>query len=64
MVKVKGSFQFKINWSTIRYLMVCAIAIGAMLFGSFMIGDKDVALLFAFAGYIIARVLLWIYYRE
>lgn len=64
MAKIKGSFHFRIEWATLRYLIVCAVALGGALFGQLVIGDYEYALILAFGGYIIARVLLWIYYKE
>jgi len=64
MTKITGSFQFRFNWATFRYLGVCAVALGGALFGQFVLGDFDLALILAFGGYIVARVLLWICYKE
>lgn len=64
MVKISGSFQFRINWATIRYMGVCAVALGGALFGQFVLGDYQLAVILAFGGYIVARLLLWVIYRE
>lgn len=64
MVKISGSFQFRINWATIRYMGVCAAALGGALFGQFVLGDYQLAVILAFGGYIVARLLLWVIYRE
>ena len=64
MVKISGSFQFRINWATIRYMGVCAVALGGALFGQFVLGDYQLAVVLAFGGYIVARLLLWVIYRE
>jgi hypothetical protein len=64
MVKITGSFQFKINWATIRYLGVCAVALGGALLGQFVLGDYELAIILAFGGYIVVRVLLWVFYKE
>ncbi len=64
MAKITGSFHFKINWATLRYIVVCAVALVGALFGQFVLGDYELAILLAFGGYIVARVLLWVIYKE
>ena len=64
MVKSRGSFHFSIEWATLRYLVVCLIAFLGMIIGSVVLNDYEIGMLMAFGGYIIARVLLWIFYKE
>jgi len=63
-MKIRGAWHFGIQWATIRYLVVCLVALSGMLFGSLILHDAELALILAFAGYIGARILLWVLYRE
>ena len=63
-MKIRGSWYFGIQWATLRYLVVCLVALAGMLFGSLVLQDMEVALILAFAGYIGARILLWVLYKE
>lgn len=63
-MNIRGSWHFGIQWATLRYLVVCLVAFTGMLFGSLVLHDTDLALILAFAGYIGARILLWVLYKE
>ena len=63
-MKIRGAWHFGIQWATIRYLVVCLVALSGMLFGSLILHDAEVALILAGTGYIGTRILVFVLYRE
>lgn len=61
---IRGSWHVSIQWATIRYLLVCLIALIGMLLGSMVLQDPWIGLVLAFTGYIVARIILMARYGE
>ncbi|HOJ95214.1 MAG TPA: hypothetical protein PK024_00020 [Methanospirillum sp.] len=61
---IRGSWHVSIQWATIRYLLVCLIALIGMLLGSLVLKDTWIGLILGFTGYIVARIILLLIYGE